>query len=134
MRSVSLGKIRVRDIMTRNVITAKIEETIEDALDKMIRNEVECLPVIDDERRVRGILTFRDIMRLIHERKSLGKAKVKDIMTRSVLAVNSSMTLLELVKLMKRKGMRRFPVVDSNGRLIGIVTDFDLAVFGFHVK
>jgi acetoin utilization protein AcuB len=60
--------------------------------------------------------------------------KVEDIMAKDLVTYNLNCTVLDVVKLMKNKHLRRIPVVDAENKLMGLVTDFDLALFGWDFK
>ena len=62
------------------------------------------------------------------------KLKVEDIMTKDLVTCDLSRTVLDVVKLMKNKHLRRIPVVNAKNKLRGLVTDFDLALFGWDFK
>ncbi len=135
MPDLSILSTRVGDIMTKNVVVAHVDEPVIKAVDRMVEKRVECLPVVDDERRLRGLITFRDVVvKVVYGRKDPSDAKVSEIMSTDVVTCTPDTTLLELIKLMKSRGIRRVPVVDDRGRLVGIVTDFDIAIFGLTVK
>ena len=59
------------------------------------------------------------------------EAKIEKIMSRRLVTCNPHFTVLDVVKLMKNKHLRRIPVVESHKKLVGLVTDFDLALFGW---
>lgn len=117
--------------MTRRVVTISPEETVEKAVKIMMKKDLECLPVTK-VKTLRGIITFRDIVsKVMYEKRNASKTKIRDIMSKRLITCYPDMTVLEVAKLMKNKGLRRFPVVDRKKRLIGIVTSFDLAMFGW---
>jgi CBS domain-containing protein len=55
-------------------------------------------------------------------------------MTQNLVTCNPSYTVLDVVKLMTNKHLRRIPVVNARNKLVGLVTDFDLALFGWDFK
>jgi len=101
----------------------------------MIEYDVECLPVIDLEGVLHGLITFRDIVtKAVLSQMNIQQLKVEDIMTRSPITCSPTSTILEVAKIMKNKHLRRVPVVDSTNRLLGLITGFDLALLGWEVK
>ena len=59
---------------------------------------------------------------------------VDEIMAKNVITCHPNSTLLEVVKTMKNKHLRRLPVVDPSNKLVGLITNFDLALFGWELE
>jgi CBS domain-containing protein len=135
MDRLETAKILVDEIMTRSLVTVTVGSSVEEAVKKMIEYDVECLPVIDSEGFLHGLITFRDIVtKAVLSQVNIQQLKVEDIMTRNPITCSPTSTVLEVVKIMKNKHLRRVPVVDSTNRLLGLITDFDLALLGWEVK
>ncbi|MEM3703944.1 MAG: CBS domain-containing protein [Candidatus Bathyarchaeia archaeon] len=140
MKDLATLKVKVNRIMTRNLITVPVGSTVEDAVKKMIECDVECLPVIDSKGILHGLLTFRDIItKAVYLQADVGKLKVEDIMTKSLVTCKSNNTVLDVVKAMKNRHLswnpsERIPVVNAKNKLVGLITDFDLALFGWDFK
>ncbi|MGQ9640686.1 MAG: CBS domain-containing protein, partial [Candidatus Bathycorpusculaceae bacterium] len=62
------------------------------------------------------------------------KSKVEEIMVKDLVTCNLNSTVLDVVKIMKNKHLRRIPVINTKNKLAGLVTDFDLALFGWGLK
>ncbi|MGC8816302.1 MAG: CBS domain-containing protein [Candidatus Hadarchaeum sp.] len=132
-RAPNIGTVPVEEIMTKNVITVETEEPVFSMVKKMINKNVECLPVTK-AGKLKGLITFRDVIRkVVYEGKDPKKIKAKDVMTKSVVTCYNDATVLDVVKLMKNKRLRRIPVIDREGNLVGLVTNFDLAIIGWDV-
>ncbi len=135
MKDLAQLNVKVGRIMTRNLITVFIDSTVEDAVKKMIERDVECLPVIDSKGILRGLLTFRDIItKAVYSQADVRKLKVEDIMTKDLVTCKPNSTVLDVVKTMKNRHLRRIPVVNAKNKLVGLITDFDLALFGWDFK
>lgn len=133
-RAPLAANIRIKEIMTKNVVTIETEEPVFNMVKKMIKSDVECVPVTK-RGKLRGLITFRDIIRkVIYNQKDPKRIKAKDIMTKSVATCGPDSTVIEVVKLMKNKKLRRIPVVDKNKKLVGIVTNFDLIILGWDTE
>ncbi len=118
--------------MTRNLITVSLGSMVEEAVKKMVDNDVECLPVVDSEGILHGLLTFRDIVtKFVYLQAEPRTSKVEEIMAKDLVTCDPNSTVLDVVKIMKNKHLRRIPVVNSRQILKGLVTDFDLALFGW---
>ena len=64
-RALAQGKKALADIVTRRVITAKLDEPLETASKRMAQHNISALPVIDNERKVLGIVTSEDVSKLL---------------------------------------------------------------------
>ena len=131
-------------VMARNVVAIAPDAAIRDALDMLRVHRVKALPVTDESARVLGLLTQTDLLekavwsgrgpRLAHRHRahlslSRGRApkgSVEDIMTTHFESAKPEMPLADVVRVMVRTGMHHLPVVGSDGRLAGIVSQADL--------
>ena len=130
----STAAVKIREIMTANVTTIEPEERVFKAVKKMVEKDVECLPVTKFGI-LRGLVTFRDIIeKVVYRERDPEKIKVEDVMTKRLITCGPDSTIIDVVKLMKNKRLRRIPVVDESKKLIGIVTNFDLAIFGWELE
>lgn len=135
MKKLTIAGVKISKVMTKDLITVSLDSTIEDAVNKMVDYDVECLPVIDAKKVLHGLVTFRDIVvKVVYPSAKTRKLKVKDIMSKSLVTCTPNSTVLDVVKIMKNKHLRRIPVVDAKNKLVGLVTDFDLALFGWNFK
>jgi CBS domain-containing protein len=127
----TLKNIKVKDVMTKNVITARSDEGVVDAFEKMLKYKISSLPVIDDENMVIGIVTTTDIgYNLIRDRYTL-ETTIGDVMTKDVITIEEDANILEAIKKMdtyKNRGeiINQLPVVDKNNKLVGIISDGDI--------
>ena len=135
MDKLSLAKLKVSTIMTRSLITATPNETVEVAVKRMIDNDVECLPIVNTQNELCGLITFRDVMKKVVYTSAFGwELTVNEIMVINVTTITPDSTLLDTVKIMKNRHLRRLPVVDVRKKLVGLVTNFDLALFGWDLE
>jgi len=135
MKKLTTANMKVSRVMTKTLITVSLGSMVEEAVKKMVDFDVECLPVVDSEGILHGLLTFRDMVtKVIYSQVDVRKLKVEDIMAKDLVTCDLSCTVLDVVKIMKNKHLRRIPVVDARSKLMGLVTDFDLALFGWDFK
>jgi len=135
MKKLTTANVKVSRVMTKALITVFLGSMVEEAVKKMVDFDVECLPVVDSEGILQGLLTFRDIVtKVIYSQADVRKLKVEDIMAKDLVTCDLSCTVLDVVKIMKNKHLRRIPVVNARNKLMGLVTDFDLALFGWGFK
>ncbi|WP_456372463.1 CBS domain-containing protein [Methanocaldococcus sp.] len=126
----ALRGIKVKDIMTKNVITAKKDEGVIEAFEKMLRYKISSLPIVNDENKVIGIVTTTDIgYNLIKDRYTL-ETKIEDVMTKEVVTIDKNASILDAIKKMDITGkteiINQLPVVDDNNKLVGIISDGDI--------
>jgi CBS domain-containing protein len=121
-------------ICGKTVVTISPDATVLDAAKLMQSQHIGSLVVIDEFRPI-GMLTDRDIvLKLVANEKKPGETAVKSIMTANPTMVNVNYDVLDAVRLMRNRGVRRLPVVDEHRHLIGIITMDDvLAAFGTEV-
>jgi len=113
-------------ICTKTVVTISPDATVVDAAKLMRAKHVGCLVVISNSRPI-GILTDRDIvLKTVATGEKPELTAVKTVMTANPTAVNVNYDLLDAVRLMRERGVRRLPIVDEHRRLLGIVTMDDL--------
>jgi CBS domain-containing protein len=149
--------MKVKDVMTKDVITFDPAESIYNAARILRENRISGAPVVSDGRVV-GILSETDIMKLVETpylelntilpspfdivelpirmkfelkeaMKKIKKAsslQVKEIMTKKVFTIEPEASIEDAAKLMSRQKINRLPVVDKDGKLVGIVTRGDI--------
>lgn len=109
----------IRNVMTRDVETAAPETTMKDAAQMMRSSDIGSLPVCEG-RRVVGMITDRDIaVRGVADGRDPASTPVRDIMSSSVVSVREDSDLGEAERLMHDRQLRRLPVVDERGDLVG---------------
>jgi CBS domain-containing protein len=116
--------------MTENPEAVTPGTTLADAARKMRDLNVGILPVVDDldNRRLQGVITDRDIaVRAVAEGKG-GTARVEQCMTLAVESCHPDDRVRDVIHVMEREQVRRVPIVDHAGSLVGIIAQADLAV------
>jgi len=144
--------MKVREIMTKQVITLSPEESIEEAAKKLRENRISGAPVVEGDRIV-GIVSEADLMKLFESEmsislvlpsplelielpvkmhrqlkeaaKRLAATRVRDVMTREVITIDEEASIEEAARTMAKYGINRLPVV-REGKLVGIVTRADV--------
>jgi CBS domain-containing protein len=116
----------VRHIMSSNVISVLSSTKINDAIDLMVKRNVGCLPIVDKESRLRGIVTERDIIMIF--KGIVSGTKVSELMSKKVVVATPETSILEAERLLVKNGFRRLPVV-SEGKVVSVVTVTDILRF-----
>ncbi len=118
----------VEELMSRDVVTLSEDENLAVGDDLLKRHHIRHLPVVRDGKLV-GLVSHRDLIRaLARQAGSQSKAPVwaKDVMTRTVETVSPRASVREVVDKLLDHKYGCLPVVDGDGKLVGIVTDSDL--------
>ena len=123
------GSRRVRDIMTADPACVTERDDIVEAARIMKNEDAGVVPVVDDSRKLIGIITDRDIVvRLVAEGRNLLDCKVNEAMTKHIRSVAENATADDVMGVMRSANVRRVPVCDGDGRIVGIVSMADLAI------
>ena len=118
---------KVADIMTRNVETIGPSSTVQEAAERMKADNIGSLPVCLDSRVV-GTITDRDItIRVTAEGRDARSTPVRDVMTKDVVTIRPQQEVVEAEQMMHDHQVRRLPVVEADGRLVGYVTTATIA-------
>ena len=122
--------MRIADVMTPDPQTVRSGDTLQSAAQLMDELNVGVLPVVDGGELI-GILTDRDIViRSTSAGQDPNTAKVSDAMTTDAQTLQEDASVEEAVEIMEERQLRRVPVVNGAGRLVGIVSLGDLAASG----
>lgn len=113
----------VRAIMEEDVITIKQSGSLREALALMMNRNTGGLPVVDEENRVAGIISERDVLFIASD--VVSSKLVRDYMSKDVVTAPPTLSIERAIKLMVGEGFRRLPIV-SNGVLLGMVTASDI--------
>ncbi|HLM37644.1 MAG TPA: CBS domain-containing protein [Gaiellaceae bacterium] len=121
-----MGK-SVQDVMTSNPASIEAESTVVEAARLMKEKDVGIIPVVEDGRLV-GTVTDRDIAtRVVAAGKDPQSVSVREIASTDLVTVDPQKDLDEALRLMASHQIRRLPVVEADGRLVGIVAQADVA-------
>lgn len=119
--------MRVKDIMTSQVIPINASETVEVAARYLARHNIGALPVCDASGALCGMVTDRDlVIRCVASGKNPAVTPVRQVMTGRVLSVKPDMDVSVAAHLMGKEQVRRLPVTE-NGKLCGMLSLGDLA-------
>jgi CBS domain-containing protein len=134
----------VRDVMTTEVVTVEPSTPFKEIAARLAQHRISAVPVVDAGRRVLGIITEADLLlkqehpdpkadisliwtrRRRRERAKAAAAVAAKLMTAPAVTVAPSATVTEAARRMHAAGVKRLPVVDETGRLVGIVSRADL--------
>ncbi len=118
--------MKVSEIMTKNVVKISPEESVDVAARLLTHYNIGALPVCTASGKLCGVVTDRDLVtRCLATNKPVAQTKVRQVMTNAVLAVEPSVNLEDVARLMGSQQVRRLPVVE-NGKICGMVSIGDL--------
>lgn|SRR5690554_2745693 len=148
--------MNIKDIMTKDVITVTMEDNVEKCASLLIKHNLSGLPVLDEAGKLVGIVTEGDLIRrasriqgpavlevlggliyldspkkFIDELKNSMGQKAGDVMTKKVVTVDPDQTIEEGATLLVEKKVKRLPVVNKEGELVGIVSRRDIMSYLF---
>ena len=112
---------RIGDLMTENPRTVDADASVVDAARLMRDADVGLLPIVEGERLV-GTITDRDIaIRVVAEGRDPSSLNVREVASSDLVTIDPKQELDEALRLMAQHQVRRLPVVEKDGRLVGIV-------------
>lgn len=121
---------KTHELMTEDPICCLPNDTVTKVSKIMQDNDIGSVPVIDSTRtkKLVGIVTDRDlVLEVMAEERDPQTTKVRDIMTRGVLTCHIDDDLEKTLSAMSGYRLRRIPVVDSEDRIVGIISQADVA-------
>jgi len=149
----------VKNIMTTDVITVNENATVEKCANILSTHHLSGLPVLDDEGHIKGVITEGDLIRrnsrikgpaflellggiiyldnpnkfLDDVKKSMGQF-ARDVMSNDLITVSPDAEIEDAATLLVRKKIKRLPVLDREGKLIGILSRKDIMKYLFHTE
>ena len=124
-----MGKT-VREVMTSDPKTTEATEPVAAAAKIMRDEDVGIVPIVEGERLI-GTVTDRDIaIRVVAEGKDPKSTTVREIASTQLVTIDPQQELDEALRLMAQHQVRRLPVVEEDGRLVGVVAQADVARAG----
>jgi len=119
------------DIMTKDLIYSRPSDMVSDVAQLMKDEDIGPVLIVDDSndgKRLVGIVTDRDLaIKVVGEGHDPQNTRVEDVMTESLVTVRASDDVQSAMQAMAQNQLRRIPVVDDNGQLVGIISQADVA-------
>jgi CBS domain-containing protein len=120
----------VRTAMTEKPRTLTSDSTIVDAARAMRDEDAGIIPIVDGDR-IEGVITDRDIaIRVVAEGRDASSTHVRDAMSDRLTTIDPDQDLDEAMRLMAEHQVRRLPVCEEDGRLVGMLAQADVARHG----
>lgn len=139
--------LQVRNVMSRDVVSVSLADSLHDALELIVANRVSGLPVVNRHDQCVGMLSMSDLIELTHEMdddvhslgsneyggsfferlsEELGAERVSERMSKNVVTVGPEVKLTEAAGTMLSNRVHRLPVVDEAQQLLGILSTTDI--------
>src|SRR6266540_2831500 len=124
----------IRDVMTSNPSTIDAEKSVAYAAKMMREEDVGLAPIVEGDKLI-GMLTDRDIAtRVAAQGRDPDQVKVRDVASKQLVTIDPRQDLDEALRMMAKHQVRRLPVVEEDGRLVGVVAQADIAREGDDTK
>jgi acetoin utilization protein AcuB len=130
--------LQAKDIMQTRLRTLSVNATISDAIKLLVEYGITGLPVIDDEKRVVGLISEKDLLNMafrIMEGEGnavLENKKVRDIMTKDVVSFQTTADVADICRCLRTSTFRRVPIVKDN-KLVGVISRKDIIYKTFEI-
>jgi CBS domain-containing protein len=122
--------MKCSEVMTDNPVCCLPGDLVNQAARVMRREHVGPVPVISDEqtRELIGIVTDRDLaIKVVAESRDSNKTTVGEVMTNTIVACREDDDMSSAIAAMEEHQIRRIPVIDQSGRIVGIISQADVA-------
>ena len=118
--------LKVKDVMTKDVVSVKKETPIYEAMEIMRKKDITGMPVIEDDMTLVGVITEKDVLRLFYSEEDEKNETVGFFMTRPAVSYRENENLRSVCDFMMINYFRRVPVVSKQGKLVGIISRPDI--------
>jgi len=117
----------VKEVMNHEVTTCRPDATLESAAMLMWNGDCGTVAIVDDENKVIGIITDRDIcMAVALQHKTASEIQVQEVMSRQLFTCHPENDIMNALKTMSFQKVRRLPVINDSGQLEGIISIEDI--------
>ncbi len=118
----------IRELMTENPRTVTVDGTIAEAARLMRDEDTGVVPIVEGEKLV-GVITDRDIaVKIVAQGRDAQSTTVSQVASKNLVTIDPQQELGEALRLMASHQVRRLPVVEEDGKLVGIVSQADIAL------
>ena len=111
----------IKNVMTTDVITVNKNAPLYEVIRLLVENNITGMPVVDDNMHLVGIISEKNILRLLYEVEYFTSATVEDFMTTDVVSFDVEDSLANVCDCLIQNQFRRVPIL-SNGKLVGIIS------------
>jgi CBS domain-containing protein len=119
--------VHAKDVMSTDVMTIRQDGKIKDIIWLLVQHRITGLPVVSEDMQLLGMVTEKDILKMLYERKSDIKF-AGDLMSTNIESFDENDDLVEIFKALVENNYRRVPIL-SEGKLAGIISRADIIRF-----
>ena len=116
---------KAKDVMQKVVVTISPDATLEEACNVLISKQISGMPVVDAKGKLVGLLSEKDILNFVFS-GNLKNTKVSEAMSKDLTIFPPDADADKIALAIGEKKIRRVPIVDSNGKVVGIVSRRDI--------
>ncbi len=135
--SVDNTPIRVKDYMTRKLITFKPEESVQHVIHSLIKNRISGAPVVNESNELIGMISEGDCIKQISDSRyynmPMDHRTIENCMVRNVDTIDGEMNVFDAATEFLKAKRRRFPIVE-NGKLVGQISQKDILKAAIKLK
>jgi len=117
----------VADYMATRMITMGWKESVLDAAKRMIERNISSIAIMNDENRIIGIITERDVVKIVANGVPAGGITASSLMSYPVVSIEKGSSIEDAARVMAKKKLRHLLVEDAGKAIMGIITVTDLA-------
>lgn len=125
--SESSGTFTARDVMTHGIFTVRQDTSVSEAVEVLIKRGLTALPVVDESMNLMGIVSEKDVLRLLYDPQS-DAGVVADIMTADTVQFSPIASLFDICDCLVSNHFRRV-IISENDKLVGIISRTDIIKF-----
>ena len=129
--------IRVSDYMTRDLITFRPDQTVEEVIHSLIKNRISGAPVVNENNELIGMISEGDCIKQLTESRyfnmPMGDNRVENHMVKNVETIDGRISIFDAGKRFLDSKRRRFPIVE-NGKLVGQISQMDVLKAAMKMK
>jgi CBS domain-containing protein len=123
---------KVKEIMKTDLITINENGSVRQAVRSLVDHNITGLPVVNDNNRLAGIISEKDMLKLLYNLEDSG-GTVRDYMTRDPVSFSPEDSLTDVAECFINNHFRRVPIV-SDGKLVGIVSRKDIVAYILNLR
>lgn len=128
--SVVAQPVSVSDYMSTRLITFHPEQSMMEVVDQLLKHRISGAPVVNDQHELCGVISEGDCLKEVVKGKyhnhPIMDGKVKDHMAQNVITIRPGTNIFEAANMFLEKKIRRFPVLDETGKLVGQISQKDI--------
>lgn len=135
--TTEVNAFKVSDFMTRDLITFKPEQTVDEVIQSLIKNKISGGPVVNSNNELVGVISEGDCLKDISESRyhnmPMEQHKVESRMVKNVETIDGNMNVFDAANKFLQSRIRRFPIVE-NGKLVGQISQKDILKAALQLK